>query len=41
MMQAVIMNRFGGTDVLHLAERPKPEPKPGEILIRTRRVEIH
>jgi NADPH:quinone reductase-like Zn-dependent oxidoreductase len=35
MMQAVIMNRFGGADVLHLAERPKPEPKPGEVLIRT------
>jgi len=26
MMQAVIMNRFGGADVLYLAERPKPEP---------------
>jgi NADPH:quinone reductase-like Zn-dependent oxidoreductase len=35
MMQAVIMNRFGEADVLHLAERPKPEPKPGEVLIRT------
>jgi NADPH:quinone reductase-like Zn-dependent oxidoreductase len=41
MMQAVIMNRFGGADVLHLAERPKPEPKPGEVLIRTRCVGVN
>ena len=41
MMHAVIMNRFGGADVLHLAERPKPEPKPGEVLIRTRFVGVN
>jgi NADPH:quinone reductase-like Zn-dependent oxidoreductase len=41
MMQAVIMNRFGGADVLHLAERPKPEPKPGEVLIRTHCVGVN
>jgi NADPH:quinone reductase-like Zn-dependent oxidoreductase len=41
MMQAVIINRFGGADVLHLAELPKPEPKPGEILIRTRRIGVN
>jgi NADPH:quinone reductase-like Zn-dependent oxidoreductase len=35
-MRAVIIDRFGGPDVLHLAERPKPEPKPGEVLVRTR-----
>jgi NADPH:quinone reductase-like Zn-dependent oxidoreductase len=35
-MRAVIIDRFGDPDVLHLAERPEPEPKPGEVLIRTR-----
>jgi NADPH:quinone reductase-like Zn-dependent oxidoreductase len=34
MMQAVVIDRFGGPDVLHLAERPRPEPKPGEVLVR-------
>jgi NADPH:quinone reductase-like Zn-dependent oxidoreductase len=34
-MQAMIIDRFGGPDVLHLSERPKPEPNPGEVLIRT------
>jgi NADPH:quinone reductase-like Zn-dependent oxidoreductase len=34
MMQAVVIDRFGEPDVLHLAERPRPEPKPGEVLVR-------
>jgi NADPH:quinone reductase-like Zn-dependent oxidoreductase len=36
MMRAAVIDRFGGPDVLHLAERPRPEPKPGEVLVRTR-----
>jgi NADPH:quinone reductase-like Zn-dependent oxidoreductase len=34
MMQVVVMDRFGGPDVLHLAERSRPEPGPGEVLVR-------
>jgi NADPH:quinone reductase-like Zn-dependent oxidoreductase len=34
MMQAVVIDRFGGPDVLHLADRPRPEPGPGEVLVR-------
>jgi NADPH:quinone reductase-like Zn-dependent oxidoreductase len=41
MMQAVVMDRFGGPDVLHLAERPRPEPKPGEVLVGTRCVGVN
>jgi NADPH2:quinone reductase len=40
-MQAVVMDRFGGPDVLHLAERPSPEPKAGEVLVRTRCVGVN
>jgi NADPH:quinone reductase-like Zn-dependent oxidoreductase len=35
-MRAVIIDRFGGPEVLRLAERPRPEPRPGEVLVRTR-----
>ncbi|MEV8506265.1 NADP-dependent oxidoreductase [Actinoplanes sp. NPDC051475] len=33
-MQAVIVRRFGGPDVLELAELPPPRPGPGQVLIR-------
>jgi len=33
-MQAVEISRPGGPEVLRLAERPLPQPKPGEVLIR-------
>jgi len=33
---AVVMDRFGAADVLRLAERPRPQPKPGEVLVKTR-----
>lgn len=33
-MKAIIMNQHGGPEVLELVERPVPEPKPGELLIR-------
>jgi NADPH:quinone reductase len=32
-MRAIVITRPGGPEVLAIAERPKPEPKPGEILI--------
>ncbi|MBP0619209.1 NADP-dependent oxidoreductase [Cupriavidus consociatus] len=33
-MRAVVIDRTGGPDVLRLADVPRPEPAPGEILIR-------
>ncbi len=33
-MKAIIMNQHGGPEVLELVDRPIPEPKPGELLIR-------
>ncbi|WP_339184333.1 zinc-binding dehydrogenase [Oceanobacillus sp. FSL W7-1293] len=33
-MKAVVMNEFGGSDVLQFKEIPKPEPQPDEILIK-------
>jgi putative PIG3 family NAD(P)H quinone oxidoreductase len=33
-MRAVVVARPGGPEVLHLAERPLPEPGPGEIRVR-------
>lgn len=33
-MRAVTFDRFGGPEVLHLAERPELLPGPGEVLVR-------
>ena len=33
-MKAVEITRFGAPDVLQLADRPDPQPGPGEVLIR-------
>lgn len=33
-MRAIIINNFGGRDQLQLADRPRPVPKKGEVLIR-------
>lgn len=35
-MQAVIVTRFGGPEVLELREVPPPVPRPGEVLVRVR-----
>jgi acryloyl-coenzyme A reductase len=32
-MQAIMLDRFGGSDVLALAERPRPEPRHGEVIV--------
>ena len=34
LMRAMVIDRFGGPEVLRLAEVPVPEPGPGEVLIR-------
>jgi putative PIG3 family NAD(P)H quinone oxidoreductase len=34
MMRAIEISQPGGPDVLQLVERPVPEPRPGEILVR-------
>ena len=36
MMNAVVIPRFGGPEVLELQERPIPEPGPGQIRVRVR-----
>ena len=35
-MRAVVINRFGGPEVLELADKPRPEPGEREILVRVR-----
>jgi len=34
MMKAIVVNEFGGPDVLKYQDEPKPEPKDDEILVR-------
>jgi 2-desacetyl-2-hydroxyethyl bacteriochlorophyllide A dehydrogenase len=33
-MKAVVMDRYGGREVLQVREVPKPQPQPGDILVR-------
>ena len=33
-MKAVVMDEFGGVDVLKIAETDKPQPKQGEVLVK-------
>jgi NADPH2:quinone reductase len=35
-MKAIEITQYGGPEVLRLGERPMPEPKAGEVLIRVR-----
>jgi NADPH:quinone reductase-like Zn-dependent oxidoreductase len=35
-VRAAVYHRFGGPEVVHVEEVPKPEPKAGEVLIRIR-----
>ncbi len=35
-MKAVVINRFGGPEVLEIEEVPKPRPEPNEILVHVR-----
>ena len=40
-MKAVRFDRYGGIDVLHLAEVPIPEPAAGEVLVRVKAASIN
>jgi NADPH2:quinone reductase len=40
-MKAIEITRSGGPDVLQLAERPRPVPGPGEVLIRVQAAGIN
>ncbi|MBA4281962.1 MAG: NAD(P)H-quinone oxidoreductase, partial [Ralstonia sp.] len=35
-MKAIEITQYGGPEVLQLGERPMPETKAGEVLIRVR-----
>lgn len=39
-MKAVTYSRYGGPDVLELSNLPKPEAKPGELLVRVRATSV-
>src|SRR5437868_14232803 len=39
-MRAVVCNRYGGPDVLHIEEVEKPLPKDNEILVRIHAVAV-
>src|ERR1017187_2205522 len=40
-MRAIQMTEFGGPEVLTLAELPRPDPGPGEVLIRVARAGLN
>jgi NADPH:quinone reductase-like Zn-dependent oxidoreductase len=35
-VKAIVYDRYGPPEVLRIADVPKPEPKPGEVLVRVR-----
>src|SRR4051812_50148801 len=40
-MRAIQVQEFGGPEVLRVADVPRPEPGPGEVLIRVTRAGIN
>ena len=32
-MRAIVVNEYGGPEVLSLEERPHPEPGPGDVVV--------
>jgi NADPH:quinone reductase-like Zn-dependent oxidoreductase len=40
-MRAVVVERFGGPEVLHVVQRPVPEPGPGQVLVRVRAAAVN
>jgi NADPH:quinone reductase-like Zn-dependent oxidoreductase len=40
-MKAIIINGYGGSDRLQLADRPEPSPAPGEVLVQVRAAAVN
>ncbi|MEA2564287.1 MAG: NADPH:quinone reductase [Acidobacteriota bacterium] len=40
-MRAIVVNELGGPEVLRLGEAPRPEPGPGQVLIRVHRAGVN
>ncbi len=40
-MKAILQERYGSTEVLHLAEVERPTPEDDEVLIRVRASSVH
>src|SRR3954469_21790464 len=40
-MKAIQFDRLGGPDVMHLREIPKPELKPGTVLVKNRVIALN
>jgi NADPH:quinone reductase-like Zn-dependent oxidoreductase len=40
-MKAIVIDRFGGPEELHVAELPDPEPGPGQVRIRVEAVGVN
>ena len=40
-MKAIVFDKVGGPEVMHLADVPKPEVKPGTVLVKVRAIGIN
>ncbi len=40
-MKAIVFDKVGGPEVMHLADVPKPEVKPGTVLVKARAIGIN
>ncbi|MFI7626366.1 NAD(P)-dependent alcohol dehydrogenase [Microbispora rosea] len=40
-MRAVLFDRYGGPEVLYVSRVPRPEPAPGEVLVRVRAFSVN
>lgn len=40
-MRAIVVDRFGGPEVLSLAERPDPRPGPGEVVVAVQAANVN